>query len=609
MSPALRPIAAGAHRQPFLVGLVMTENIPLSLSPGTEIAGYQIESLLGRGGMAVVFKARDLRLDRPVALKVLAPELARSPQFRDRFLRESRLAASLDHPNIVPVYEAGEAAGLLFIAMRLVGGGDLTALLQDEGPLSPDETVAILSQVAAALDAAHAAGLVHRDVKPDNILLVPGAGAQHQVHAYLSDFGLTKRVTSLSGVTTHGEFVATMDYAAPEQIGSRPIDARTDVYGLGCVAYRCLTGTVPLVRDDEAALLWAHLVQRPPPMSTHRSELAPLDAVVARALEKNPDDRYATCGQFVDALTGVLHVPAAADPPDPLPSPDAPTNIRKAAPATPPGGLHAPASVAAADPTDPLPSPDAPTNIRKAAPATPPAVPTPVVAPPVDQPEHRPDGGGPDSVPAQTGNGPPRPARWRSRRLTALVAALVTLAVAAFFIARTGSNTPRTTSSNTAAAAAAATSQCRSALAAADQTLNYGAKMATQIRAHAGIMKSMPQMISMGRSSLIAGAAAAAKYEYRLAAYGPLSEKCVSNRALIPACKARVAAANQALGHASNVETALNQHTAIMTRWDSGQLTTDQAHHLGRPSQDTGLTEAAALDQSTRNYRQPTVTC
>jgi serine/threonine protein kinase len=570
MSPALRPIAAGAHRQPFLVGLVMTENIHLSLSPGTEIADYQIESLLGRGGMAIVFKARDLRLDRPVALKVLAPELARSPQFRDRFLRESRLAASLDHPNIVPVYEAGEAAGLLFIAMRLVGGGDLTALLQDEGPLSPDETVAILSQVAAALDAAHAAGLVHRDVKPDNILLVPGAGAQHQVHAYLSDFGLTKRVTSLSGVTTHGEFVATMDYAAPEQIGSRPIDARTDVYGLGCVAYRCLTGTVPLVRDDEAALLWAHLVQRPPPMSTHRSELAPLDAVVARALEKNPDDRYATCGQFVDALTGVLHVPAAADPPDPLPSPDAPTNIRKAAPATPP------------------------------------AVPTPAVAPPVDQPEHRPDGGGPDSVPAQTGNGPPRPARWRSRRLTALVAALVTLAVAAFFIARTGSNTPRTTSSNTAAAA---TPQCRSALAAADQTLNYGAQMATQIRAHAGIMKSMPQMISMGRSSLIAGAAAAAKYEDRLAAYGPLSEKCVSNRALIPACKARVAAANQALGHASNVETALNQHTAIMTRWDSGQLTTDQAHHLGRPSQDTGLTEAAALDQSTRNYRQPTVTC
>jgi serine/threonine protein kinase len=575
MSPAPWPTTAGAHRQPFLVGLVMTENIHPSLSPGTEIAGYMIESFLGRGGMAVVFKARDPRLDRPVAFKVLAPELARSPQFRERFLRESRLAASLDHPNIIPVYEAGEAAGLLFIAMRLVDGGDLNALLEGEGPLDPDETVIILSQVAAALDAAHAAGLVHRDVKPDNILIVPEVGAQHRPHAYLSDFGLTKRVTSLSGVTTHGEFVATMDYAAPEQIGSRPIDARTDVYGLGCVAYRCLTGAVPLVREDEAALLWAHLIERPPPMSTHRSELAPLDAVVARALEKNPDDRFETCGQFVDALAGVLHAPAPA--------------------------------AAAADPTHPPPTPDAPTSIRKAAPTKPPVVPTPVAALSANQPEHRPDEGVPDSAPA-TGSGAPRPAPRRSRRSAALVAGLVAafiaLAVTTFFIVT--SRTSRTTSDT---AAVAATRQCRSALAAADQTLVYGAQVATQIRAHAGIMKSMPQMISMGRASLIAGATAAAKYEDKLAVYGSLSEKCVSTGASIPACKAHVAAANQALGHASNVETALNQHTAVMTRWDAGQLTADQAYHLGRPSLSTGLTEANALDQSTRNYRQSTGNC
>ena len=556
----------------------MTEDIHLSLSPGTEISGYQVESLLGRGGMAVVFKARDLRLDRPVALKVLAPELARSPQFRERFLRESRLAASLDHPNIIPVYEAGEAAGLLFIAMRLVGGGDLTALLEREGPLGTAETVTILSQVAAALDAAHAAGLVHRDVKPDNILLVPGAAAQHRPHVYLSDFGLTKRVTSLSGVTTHGEFVATMDYAAPEQIGSRPVDARTDVYGLGCVAYRCLTGTLPFVREDEAAVLWAHLVERPPPMSTHRSELAPLDAVVARALEKNPDDRFETCGHFADALADVVHTPALTG---------------------------------SAGATQPPPSPDAPTSIRKAAPAMAPSAPTPAVAPAL-QPEHRPDDGGPDPATAQTGNGPPRPARRRSRRLTVLavaLAALVPLAVATFFIVTGGK--PNTTNNT-----ATATGECRSALTAADPTLNYGTQVATQLRNHAGLMNQMqpgngymPQVKYTGRSSLTAGAAAAAKYQDRLVAYQPLAAKCDSNGAAPQACKARVAAANQAVEHTTNVVTALKQHTAIMDQWDAGKLTADQAHHLGGPSLHTGLTEANALNQATRNYQQPTANC
>jgi serine/threonine protein kinase len=387
----------------------MTEQIYPSLSPGTEIAGYRIESLLGRGGMAVVFKARDLRLDRPVGLKVLAPELSESPQFRERFLRESRLAASLDHPNIIPVYEAGEDQGLLFIAMRLVGRGDLAALLQQNGRLSPADTVALLAQVAAALDVAHAAGLVHRDVKPGNILVVPGVAGQHRDHVYLSDFGLTKRVTSLSGVTAQGQFIATMDYAAPEQIGSRPVDARTDVYGLGCVAYQCLTGTVPFVRDNEAALLWAHLVERPPPLSAHDSELAPFDATVAKALEKNPEDRFESCGQFVDALAAVLPAPVAtttadpttADPTHTAAVPDTPTqaaagqdtttSIRTAMPAEP-LPVVAPAAPPpdqldhAADSTHPWAGPDTQTGARKARSAEPPAVLNPAAASPNEQP-------------------------------------------------------------------------------------------------------------------------------------------------------------------------------------------------------------------------------
>jgi serine/threonine protein kinase len=556
----------------------MTENIYPSLSPGTEVAGYRIESLLGRGGMAVVFRARDLRLDRPVGLKVLAPELAESQQFRERFLRESRLAASLDHPNIVPVYEAGEDRGLLFIAMRLVGGGDLAGRLRRDGRLRPAETVVILAQVAAALDAAHAAGLVHRDVKPGNILVVPGVASQHRDHVYLSDFGLTKRVTSLSGVTTQGEFIATMDYAAPEQIGSRPVDARTDVYGLGCVAYQCLTGTVPFVRDNEAALLWAHLVERPPPISSHRSELAPFDAAIARALEKNPEDRFETCGQFVDALAGVL--PALA-------------------------------STAAGEATRPSRGPDTPTSEGKATPTKPPAVLTPAVARSAEQPEH-PTDEGPESAPAQTG-GPPRRSRRRLRRFAVLVAAVVTVAVPAFFIAQTvTSGTSDLTGASSAATTtvAAATRQCQTALAAADQTLPDGQEVARQLRVHAGFMNQMqpgngyaPQMRYLGRPSLTAGALAAGKYEDKLAVYRPLSAGCLSNGVSTQICKARVAAGDEALGHASNVVTALKQHTAIMDKWDSGQLTADQAHDLGQPSLDTGLAEANALDRSIHSYQ------
>jgi tRNA A-37 threonylcarbamoyl transferase component Bud32 len=270
------------------------------LAVGTEIAGYRVESFISRGGMAVIYRAHDRRLGRRVALKLLAPELSQDERFQQRFLRESRLAASLDHPNIIPIYEAGEASGLLYIVMRYVEGSDMKELLDREGPLDLDRITSILRQVGAALDAAHARGLVHRDVKPGNILIASGTGREDPDHVYLTDFGLTKRSSSLSGQTTSGRFIGTMDYVAPEQIGGKPVDARTDVYSLGCVLYHGLTGEPPFDRDDEAALLWAHLADEPPPVSSRRPDLPPgLDAVVAKAMAKAPEDRYGSCRDLI----------------------------------------------------------------------------------------------------------------------------------------------------------------------------------------------------------------------------------------------------------------------------------------------------------------------
>src|SRR5436309_4316106 len=228
-------------------------------------------------------------------MKVLAPELASDPRFRDRFLRESRLAASIEDPNILPVHEAGEADGTLFIAMRYVRGTDLRHLLDAEGPLSLERTLSILTQVASALDAAHAEGLIHRDVKPANVLLVPGTPDK----VYLADFGLTKRATSDSGVTRTGQFVGTLDYAAPEQFTGERLTPATDVYSLGCVLYECLTGEPPFPRDREAAVLHAHLNEPPPRPTATRPELPEaVDAVVARALAKKSADRFESAGEL-----------------------------------------------------------------------------------------------------------------------------------------------------------------------------------------------------------------------------------------------------------------------------------------------------------------------
>ncbi|MEV7885499.1 serine/threonine-protein kinase [Streptomyces sp. NPDC002817] len=270
---------------------------------GRQVAGYRIEREIGRGGMAVVYRARDLRLDRTVALKLLAPELARNDTFRRRFTHESRAAAAIDHPHIVPVFEAGETDGVLYIAMRYVDGSDLRHLLDRQGPLAPAVALRIAAQVASALDAAHEHGLVHRDVKPGNILVARGTDSDHPEHAYLTDFGLTKKSLSLTGFTTVGQFVGTLDYVAPEQISGKPVDGRCDVYGFACVVYESLAGRPPFRRDDDMALLWAHQYDDPPPLTESRPDLAPdVDAVLARGLAKSPDARYDTCLAFVAAL-------------------------------------------------------------------------------------------------------------------------------------------------------------------------------------------------------------------------------------------------------------------------------------------------------------------
>ncbi|MFK8909599.1 serine/threonine-protein kinase [Streptomyces sp. YS-3] len=270
---------------------------------GRRIAGYRIEGEVGRGGMAVVYRARDLRLERTVALKLLAPELARNDTFRRRFTHESRVAAAIDHPHIVPVFEAGETDGVLYIAMRYVAGRDLRALLDQEGPLPVATAARIAAQVASALDAAHEHDLVHRDVKPGNILVAPGTDSDHPEHVYLTDFGLTKKSLSLTGFTTVGQFVGTLDYVAPEQISGRPVDGRCDVYSLACVVYETMAGTPPFQRDDDMALLWAHQYDQPPALTERRPDIAAgVDGVMAKALAKIPDDRYDSCLAFVAAL-------------------------------------------------------------------------------------------------------------------------------------------------------------------------------------------------------------------------------------------------------------------------------------------------------------------
>ncbi|HXW47232.1 MAG TPA: protein kinase [Streptosporangiaceae bacterium] len=273
------------------------------LRAGSQIAGYRLEEQIGMGGMATVFRAYDRRLDRQVALKVLAPALAEDEAFRRRFVRESRAAAAVDDPHIIPVFEAGEADGMLFIAMRLVRGGDVRSLVDRLGPLPAARAAEIITQAASALDAAHARGLVHRDVKPANMLLDASQAADRPDHVYLSDFGLSKTSLSVSGLTSTGQFLGTLDYVAPEQIEGRRVDGRTDQYGLACAAFELLCGDPPFRREDSVSVMYAQLNEPPPRLSARRADLAgAIDEVMARALAKSPDDRYRSCGEFAAAL-------------------------------------------------------------------------------------------------------------------------------------------------------------------------------------------------------------------------------------------------------------------------------------------------------------------
>ena len=276
----------------------------VELSEGEDFAGYRIERRLGRGGMGVLYLAIEPGLERRVALKLIAPEAAADGVFARRFAEESKIAASIEHPNVVPIYAAGAERGVPFIAMRYVSGSDLGRRLAREGRLPLADAVNLIAQIGNGLDAIHAAGLVHRDVKPANVLLSGEAGFEH---AYITDFGVARNVATESGLTQTGRFVGTLDYVAPEQISGEVVDARADVYALGCLLFKLLTGEVPFPREGEAARLYAHLNEPPPAPSLYVPEVPmALDDVVVRAMSKQPGDRYPSAGDLGRAAEAAL---------------------------------------------------------------------------------------------------------------------------------------------------------------------------------------------------------------------------------------------------------------------------------------------------------------
>ena len=274
------------------------------LAAGTVFAGLEIEAEVGRGGMGVIYRARDPALAQIRALKILASERLDDLTFQERFRRESRLAASIEHPNVAPIYQAGESDGRLYIVMRFVDGPSLHELLAERGRLEPSHAAALTHQVAAALDAAHARGLIHRDVKPANILL---EGSEGEERAFLCDFGISKLASAGSELTSTGQFLGTVDYVAPEQIGGDPVDPRTDVYSLACVLYHALTGTPPFSRETQLATMFAHAHQPRPLASEQGPDLPPaLDPVLVRGMAQRPADRYASAGEFATDVVEAL---------------------------------------------------------------------------------------------------------------------------------------------------------------------------------------------------------------------------------------------------------------------------------------------------------------
>jgi serine/threonine protein kinase len=279
----------------------------IELRPGQVFAGYRIEELAGHGGMGIVYRATQLLLDRAVALKLIVPALVDDPAFHERFQREWRLLALIDHPHVIPAYEAGEVDGRLFVSMRWVQGPNLAEMLTGTVGLELARAVAIVGQVAAALEAVHGSGLVHRDVKPANVLI---EARGERDHAFLSDLGITKRIDAGDSITATGGWMGTLDYAAPEQLAAGPLDARTDIYSLGCVLFEALTGRVPYPRDSPMAKLSAHLHDPVPSASDLHPGIPPtMDAVIARAMAKDPAARYPTAGDLARAAASATSTP------------------------------------------------------------------------------------------------------------------------------------------------------------------------------------------------------------------------------------------------------------------------------------------------------------
>jgi serine/threonine protein kinase len=274
---------------------------------GDAFAGYQLRSVLGRGGMSVVYQAENPRLGNVIALKVLSPELASDDIFRARFLEESRIAAAMNHPHVIPIHDTGSSDGLLYIAMRYVSGTNLGQMIKKRGRLQPETAVLLLSQAARALDAAHRRGLVHRDVKPANLLVERGNDDSDPDHLYLADFGISKMASGRTGLTSTGQFVGTVDYVAPEQIRGLSVLGMADQYSLGCVLYECLTGRVPFEKDLNEAIMWAHMEEHPTRPTLLRPDLPPeVDDMFTRVLAKQPGDRYASCREFMAAASDSL---------------------------------------------------------------------------------------------------------------------------------------------------------------------------------------------------------------------------------------------------------------------------------------------------------------
>src|SRR5450631_1764333 len=411
------------------------------LEPGSVIAGYRIDGVIGRGGMGMVYRAANVALGRTYALKVLAPELA-DDEFRERFKREIRVAASLNHPDVAAIHYAGEQDGVLFLAMDLIDGTDLREVIADSGPLEPERAVGLLLQITCALDAAHREGLVHRDVKPANVLISVRDG---QEHAYLTDFGLAKRFDTATALSVKGLVVGTVDYMPPEQITGSHTDARTDVYALGCVFFQMLTGKVPYERPNSVATLFAHAYEPPPPLAGPASDLHPtLAPVIAKAMAKEPGERYFSAGDFARDAAAALQGARYTGPPSVVATGEAKpqrdeqeTERAEAALVALEAAMQQPTAAGASEAPDPEPGP--PTTISPAGPET-------VASPSIASPPQNEDWIGttptprapatvetPIASPAAAGDAPPhvggsvRKYRWPIAAALALAAAVIAI--------------------------------------------------------------------------------------------------------------------------------------------------------------------------------------